>query len=258
MTIFHKEGFFLSDLNVKTVGWFSGGVSSFVAIYLMRKDIDEVIFLDINDHHDDTYRFLEECEILLDKKITILKHAVYPDVASVIKKYKYINGPYGARCTSTLKKQVRLDWEKQQTDVDVFRYVWGYDIEEKHRAERILQTSPEYEHLFPLIDNHLSKSEVHGVLQQLNLSRPAMYDLGYSNNNCVGCVKGGKGYWNKIRVDFPEKFKQMAELERYIGASCINGVYLDELLPEEGRMAKEIMPDCGMLCDINYLQGNSI
>lgn len=63
-----------------------------------------------------------------------------------------------------------------------------------------------------------------------------MYDLGYHNNNCVGCVKGGMGYWNRIRIDFPEVFRKMAELEREIGHSCINGVYLDELAPGRGRI----------------------
>ncbi len=37
-----------------------------------------------------------------------------------------------------------------------------------------------------------------------------MYDLGYPNNNCIGCVKGGMGYWNKIRKDFPEVFQKRA------------------------------------------------
>lgn len=58
-----------------------------------------------------------------------------------------------------------------------------------------------------------------------------MYDLGYPNNNCVGCVKGGMGYWNKIRVDFPEVFERRARQEREIGHSCIKGVFLDELDP---------------------------
>ena len=31
-----------------------------------------------------------------------------------------------------------------------------------------------------------------------------MYDLGYPNNNCIGCIKGGMGYWNRIRKDFPD------------------------------------------------------
>lgn len=78
-----------------------------------------------------------------------------------------------------------------------------------------------------------------------------MYDMGYSNNNCIGCVKGGMGYWNKIRVDFPEVFQRMSKLEREIGHSCIKGVYLDELDPDRGRMEDEIMQDCGIMCYLN-------
>lgn len=61
------------------------------------------------------------------------------------------------------------------------------------------------------------------------------------------------GYWNKIRVDFPEVFEARAKLERDIGRSCIKGVFLDELDPKRGHGIKEIMPDCGMLCSISYL-----
>ena len=43
-----------------------------------------------------------------------------------------------------------------------------------------------------------------------------MYKLGYNNNNCIGCVKGGQAYWNKIRIDFPETFNKMAKLENLI------------------------------------------
>ena len=80
-----------------------------------------------------------------------------------------------------------------------------------------------------------------------------MYDLGYPNNNCVGCVKGGQGYWNKIRVDFPEVFAARAAMEREIGATCINGTYLDELDPNAGRNKKIILDDCGILCEAMQL-----
>ena len=79
-----------------------------------------------------------------------------------------------------------------------------------------------------------------------------MYDLGYANNNCIGCVKGGKGYWNKIRVDFPEVFERRAKMEREIGNSILhdkNGmVFLDELDPYAGKMNDEIMDDCSLFC----------
>lgn len=242
-------------MKTKTVGWFSAGVSSFVAIYLMRNEVDEVFYIDIDNQHPDTHRFLKDCEKALGKPIQYLKHSKFNSVEEVIEKFRYINGPAGAKCTGELKKKVRQDWEKEQTDVDLFRYIWGYDFNEKHRAERLTNNNPEYEHLFPLIDKELRKAEVHSILQQLGIARPIMYDLGYSNNNCIGCVKGGKGYWNKIRVDFPERFDLMARLERKIGASCINGTYLDELDPNAGRMEKEIMPDCGMLCELSFIEG---
>ena len=76
-----------------------------------------------------------------------------------------------------------------------------------------------------------------------------MYDLGYTNNNCIGCVKGGMGYWNKIRKEFPEVFSSRAKLERDIGHSCIKGVFLDELDPNRGRN-DEVIPDCGIMCEI--------
>lgn len=82
----------------------------------------------------------------------------------------------------------------------------------------------------------------------LGIRRPIMYDLGYPNNNCIGCIKGGMGYWNKIRVDFPEVFEKRAKLERELGCSCINGLYLDELEPGRGRMDMEIFPECGIMC----------
>lgn len=34
---------------MKTVAWFSGGVSSFISIYLIKDQIDEIIYIDIDD-----------------------------------------------------------------------------------------------------------------------------------------------------------------------------------------------------------------
>ena len=79
-----------------------------------------------------------------------------------------------------------------------------------------------------------------------------MYQLGYQNNNCIGCPKGGIGYWNKIRRDFPQTFTRMAELERAIGASVLrsNGesLWLDDLDPQRGNHADEPSFECSLLC----------
>lgn len=228
------------------VSWFSTGVSSFVACYL-TKDIDKIMYCHIENQHPDSLRFLHDCEKVLEKEIDILQSR-YKNVQNVIQQFRYVNGPYGAKCTDVLKKRVRKDWERQQTEP--LTYIWGYDKNEKHRKDRLLESMPEFEHEFPLIDAGLTKDDCHGICSALGIKRPAMYDLGYPNNNCIGCVKGGMWYWNKIRKDFPEVFGRMAKLEREVGHSCIKGTFLDELDPNRGRKSKEIMQDCGIACEL--------
>ena len=43
-------------------------------------------------------------------------------------------------------------------------------------------------------------------------------DASEKSMNCVkGCVKGGKGYWNKVRRDFPEQFEEIAAVQESLG-----------------------------------------
>lgn len=230
------------------VCWISAGVSSFIAGYL-AENVDEFIYIDIENQHPDSMRFIKDCEKALGKPIQILESPLR-NVENAIKQAGFINRPVvGAYCTKFLKKRVRKEWEYEHRDYDI-TYVWGFDSNERNRADRLLESMPQFEHEFPLIDKMLSKADAHGILDNLGIKRPVMYDLGYSNNNCIGCVKGGMGYWNKIRIDFPEVFDRMAKLEREVGHSCINGVYLDELDPNRGRMEDEIMPDCSIMCHL--------
>ena len=152
-----------------------------------------------------------------------------------------------------LKKAVRKKWENEHPEYDL-TYVWGMDLNEKKRADRIIQNFPEFKHEFPLIDKGFTKQDCHAFIDRLGIKRPVMYDLGYHNNNCIGCVKGGAGYWNKIREDFPDVFEKRAQLERDIGHSCLNGTYLDELDPDRGRIDDEISQDCGVICYIGWIE----
>ena len=227
------------------VCWISAGVSSFIAGYLAN-DVDRFIYIDVANQHPDSMRFIKDCEKALGKPVEVLKSR-YESVENVIETFRFISSAYGAKCTDVLKKRVRKEWEYEHRDYDI-TYVWGFDCDEKHRAERMRENMIEFQHEFPLIEKNLTKEDAHGMLQRLGIARPAMYDMGYMNNNCIGCVKGGMGYWNKIRVDFPEVFARMAKLEREVGHSCIKGVFLDELSPDRGKIEDEIMQDCSIMC----------
>lgn len=232
---------------MKTISWFSAGCSSAVATKLLIKEIDEIIYTHIEDQHPDTMRFVKDCEQWFGKLIQIL-YPRYKNVDTACRMASYIAGVKGAGCTSRLKIATRKEWEKTQTEE--LCYVWGMDINEKHRVERIPNSMPNQSHRFPLIEQGLTKESVHQILTASGIKRPAMYDLGYNNNNCIGCVKGGKGYWNKIRRDFPDVFKTRSILEREIGHSCINGIYLDELPESKGWEPVEIDGDCGIMCEL--------
>ena len=47
-------------------------------------------------------------------------------------------------------------------------------------------------------------------------------------------------------------FQRMSQAERVVGNSCIRNKFLDELDPDAGRELKEIAPDCGNFCDIEF------
>jgi hypothetical protein len=231
------------------VSWFSAGVSSAVATKLAISCISEIYYIHVDDQHPDSLRFVRECEQWFGKSIQIVQ-SPYRSVASAIRAggSRYVNGPHGANCTRWLKQRVRKEWELTQGTTKL-RYVWGLDVDEADRCDRLRQAMPEQEHWFPLVEQNITKEKAHQILKASGIQRPAMYDLGYANNNCIGCVKGGMGYWNKIRVDFPEVFYARARMERDIGGSCINGIFLDELDPERGRNLTPIVDDCGIYCE---------
>lgn len=218
-------------------------------------DVDEWIYIDIADQHPDSIRFIKDCENAIGKEIQILKSKEYRCVEDCVRAFGGFRNPANgfAPCTNWLKKRVRKEWEEQHKDCEL-TYVWGFDLKERDRAGRTIEANLQAAHEFPLIEKNLSKEEVHGLFERtFAFARPLMYDLGYPNNNCIGCVKGGMGYWNRIRKDFPEVFESRAKLEREVSYSILkdgkgNPVYLDELEPNRGNMNTEIFPDCGIMC----------
>lgn len=221
-------------------------------------DIDEWIYIDIQDQHPDSMRFIKDCESAIGKPIQVLRSNEYTCVDDCVRAFGGFRNPGNgfAPCTNWLKKRVRKEWENRNKDYELI-YVWGFDFKEKSRAERTVESNPQARHEFPLIDRNLSKEEVHGLFERtFPFKRPFMYELGYPNNNCLGCTKGGMGYWNKIRKDFPDVFKSRSELERLVGHSILKDskgspIYLDELDPNRGNMNTEVFPECGIMCYLN-------
>ncbi len=233
----------------RLVVWVSAGAASAVAAKLTLGDHPEAVlaYTDPGSEHPDNARFLDDLERWYGREIVRLRSDRYADTWQVWTERRFLVGPSGALCTAELKKKPRFAFERPD-DVQVF----GYTSEEQHRADRFRQQNPEVTLVTPLIERGLTKDDCLALLARTGIELPAMYRLGYRNNNCVGCVKGGIGYWNKIRVDFPDVFARMADLERELGHTVLRdkdgAIWLDELDPGRGNAVTESDFECSLLC----------
>lgn len=237
---------------MREVCWFSCGATSAIATKLACRSKDEVkiVYTQIEEEHVDNLRFLRECESWFGREITILRNDKYhASIYEVFERERYLVGPMGAPCTKYLKRKLR---ERFQQPGDV--HILGFSIEEQGRADEFVDRNPDLSCRFPLIEYSLAKSDCLAMVRDAGIELPAMYALGYEHNNCVGCVKGGAGYWNKIRRDFPDVFERMAQTERKIGASILRvkgqSVYLDALDPVAGRDQRQPAIECGVFCQM--------
>lgn len=242
----------LVDRGQRVIAWYSCGDASAVAAWLALQTYGpervQVVRIRLDGEHEDNDRFAADCARWFNTPVTVIQANKYKDHWEVIEGERFINGPQGAKCTRMLKRDVREGFAEFD-DIQVF----GFTAEEAQRCLEFREHHVEVMVDAPLIMNGLSKNDCHALVARAGIELPMMYRLGYSNNNCVGCVKGGMGYWNKIRVDFPEVFDRMAKLERTLGRSCIRGggrqqTFLDELDPKRGRMSDEPKIECSLTC----------
>lgn len=235
--------------------WFSCGAASAVALKLAVMDPPrglpvEAVYCDPGREDADNPRFMADVSRWAGVPVTVLKNPKYKDHIDVARKERYVNGPYGAKCTRVLKKAPR---EKYQRAADV--HVWGFDLTEQDRADQFAEDHPELASHFPLIEAGLTKDDCFHLIRRAGIDLPAAYAKGFKNNNCIGCWKGGAGYWNRVRAAYPETFAEAAAVCREIGRSPIkdrdgNPVMLDDLDPAAGRYDREPDPTCGIMCQL--------
>jgi hypothetical protein len=200
--------------------WWSGGVTSAVsckiAIDIFGIDRCRFIMIDTKNEDDDTYRFLNDCEKWYGKKIEIITAIgeKYNSIQEVWKKHLSLNVANGAICSNILKRKCREDWQKTAG----YEYqIFGFEFDKKefNRAIAMKLNHPKAKSIYPLLLYGYDKKKCIEIIEEANIEIPKMYQYGFENNNCfkTGCVQGGIGYWQKMKIEFPDKFNAMAEVE---------------------------------------------
>lgn len=240
--------------------WFSCGAASAVAakrtlqLYGHHFDV-RVLNTPIDEEDADNRRFLGDVEKWLGVRIEMVTATWLASPISsareVWERNKFMSGPHGAPCTKLLKKRARQQWSAAHMPA---LHVLGYTAGEEKRHARFHLS--ENKALLPvLIDAGISKAQCFRIIADAGIALPRMYDLGYPNANCIGCVKASSPtYWNHVRKVHPIVFADRAIQSRRIGAKLViaNGerVYLEDLDPNAvGAPMRTMRSECGPFCE---------
>lgn len=241
--------------------WFSCGAASAAALKLTVEKYGANRVRAVNnpvaEEHQDNRRFLGDVQDWIGIEIERAVAPKYPS-ASCVDVWDHrgamsiiVNGKGAiAPCTDHLKKEARQAWEAINTPN---WHVLGFTVDERKRHERFVRN--ERENVLPiLIDAGMTKVDCAMMIRAAGLRLPEMYNLGYPNANCIGCVKAtSPTYWNLVRQTHPEVFRQRAEQSRRLGSKLVRvknvRIFLDELDPKAKGRALKQMPDCGLFCE---------
>jgi hypothetical protein len=248
----------MSSEKPRIVCQFSCGAASAVATKLALADYGsthdvQIINAFLANEHEDNRRFLTDCEGWFGAPITVLCDTKYgANIIEVFRRERFMMSRQGAPCTRILKRRLMDAW-KRPGDVMVF----GYTVEEADRLDDFRERNPDRPVVAPLIERGLGKDDCKAMIQRAGIELPVMYRLGYDNANCIGCVKGGEGYFRAIREDFPEQFQLLCQVQDLLGP----GSYLHRNRTTNERFSlrdlgegtvrrNEKIPACSFFCEI--------
>ena len=235
----------------RTVVWFSCGAASACAAKLAieRGENVHVVYCDtLAEEHPDNAQFLRRVEAWIQHPIEVVRSTHFKTVSEVFERTRYMSGIKGARCTVELKKMPRFAYQFPD-DLHVF----GLTADEGKRIARFEGNNPELSLWWNLREARITKADCYTMLERAGIALPAMYGLGFKNNNCIGCVKATSVvYWQNVRRHFPEMFKLRAEQSRNLGVRLcrLHGerIFLDELPPDAADNREEEDIECGPVC----------
>lgn len=237
----------------RTLAWFSSGAASAVMTKLAILENPDVIPVqcDLGDSEDaDNRRFTQDCAAWFGRPVVAIG-GKFSGIDAVFEKRKYHSGIAGAPCTSEMKVAPRLDFQLPSDT-----HLWGYtaDADDVRRFNRMMVEYPEMRQRAPLIERGITKSGCFAILEIAGIKRPRVYDLGFPNGNCIGCVKAtSPDYWSLVREKFPDVFARRAEQSRRFGSRLtrINDerIFIDEIPADWPTMDPQV-PRCDFLCHI--------
>jgi len=207
------------------IGTLSSGAGSAYACKLMIDEVGrgvhvQTIFTDTLVEDEDNYRFLDE--IVEHLQVTHWRIADGRTPLELAWKKRALPSDRMPFCSEKLKREPLERYIEELRDGEGEPFVtiwWGIGIEEAHRAVNIGRNWYENYNVlsrFPLIEQGVIHSEPFEWLQSIGITRPRMYDEGFTHANCglQGCVRAGLNTWALMWEKRPEAYLRSEALEQ--------------------------------------------
>lgn len=217
------------------VGFSGGATSAWCAGWALRtfhRDDVDLVFHDTKEEDEDTYRFIREMALALGKPV--LNWSDGRSVTEVFRDENAIANNRMAFCSRILKAEQRdryFDHLRESGVTEIVNVV-GFTGMETERIQRTYARglAAGYTIRFPLADERITKQQAaEWCVRTMRVRLPRMYEWS-EHANCVGCVRGGKAYWLKVRQARPDVFEQRAALEDEFGHTILKDTTLRTLV----------------------------
>lgn len=211
-----------ADHQLTHVVSFSGGLGSWATAKRVaaRHGTDNLVllFADTRMEDKDLYRFLEEAAADIGGKLVKIAEGRKP--WHVFFDERMLGNSRIDPCSKILKRDIIDRWLTDNCDPANTVVYCGIDWSEEHRYTRLRdrRALDGWRYEAPMCDApYLSKEDVKGMLKQVGIRIPRLYEMGFSHNNCGGfCIKAGQGHFANLLAQLPERYAKHEAMEQSI------------------------------------------
>lgn len=212
----------------RVVVGFSGGVTSarVAGWALEHYPKEEIVLLwhDTKAEHADTYRFLKEMAAALG--LPIIERSDGRSLDELFEDEGAMASSRMGFCSRILKAEQgdRFIRDLRESGVDDIVRLYGFSLRERDRIQRFTMYAErgQWSVRFPLAEEGITKQQCADWCLSVGVKPSAMYRWS-EHANCVGCVKGGKAYWLKVKENAPDVYEHRKAQEAHFGHQMFHG-----------------------------------
>ena len=185
---------------------FSGGLGSWRAAKIAAREHGTermvLLFADTLMEDPDLYRFIREAAADIGAPLVTVTEGRTP--WEVFRDVRFLGNTRADPCSRVLKREPLRRWLVENTDPEACTIYLGIGHDEAHRFENAASNHAPWRVRAPLCEDPsipLGRAAARSELAAAGIAMPALYEHGFSHNNCGGfCVKAGQASF-KLLLD---------------------------------------------------------